>query len=105
MVKVSNFIHKHRRIFSMFGLAMCVMSFLVPSCFATGAEAPGAEAPGAVDDVLDVVTKFGDKALGPQGIGQKVITFITTNPICLIGLACFIMVTLVGLVRRFIIGA
>lgn len=100
MVKVSNFIHKHRRIFSMFGLAMCVMSFLVPSAFAAETAAPG-----SVDDVLDVVTKFGDKALGPQGIGQKVITFITTNPICLIGLACFIMVTLVGLVRRFIIGA
>lgn len=100
MVKVSNFIHKHRRIFSMFGLAMCVMSFLVPSCFAAETAAPG-----NVDDVLDVVTKFGDKALGPQGIGQKVITFITSNPICLIGLACFIMVTLVGLVRRFIIGA
>ena len=100
MVKVSNFIHKHRRIFSMFGLAMCVMSFLVPSCFAAETAAPG-----GVDDVLDVVTKFGDKALGPQGIGQKVITFITTNPICLIGLACFIMVTLVGLVRRFIFGS
>ena len=100
MVKVTNYIHKHRRIFSMFGLAMCVMSFLVPSCFAAETAAPG-----NVDDVLDVVTKFGDKALGPQGIGQKVITFITSNPICLIGLACFIMVTLVGLVRRFIIGA
>lgn len=100
MVKVSNYIHKHRRIFSMFALAMCVMSFLVPSCFAAETAAPG-----GVDDVLDVVTKFGDKALGPQGIGQKVITFITSNPICLIGLACFIMVTLVGLVRRFIIGA
>ena len=100
MVKVTNFIHKHRRIFSMFGLAMCVMSFLVPSCFAAETASPG-----GVDDVLDVVTKFGDKALGPQGIGQKVITFITSNPICLIGLACFIMVTLVGLIRRFIIGA
>lgn len=100
MVKVTNFIHKHRRMFSMFGLAMCVMSFLVPTCFAAETAAPG-----GVDDVLDVVTKFGDKALGPQGIGQKVITFITSNPICLIGLACFIMVTLVGLIRRFIIGA
>ena len=100
MVKISNYIHKHRRMFSMFGLAMCVMSFLVPSCFAAETAAPG-----NVDDVLDVVTKFGDKALGPQGIGQKVITFITSNPICLIGVACFIMVTLVGLVRRFIIGA
>lgn len=100
MVKISNYIHKHRRIFSMFALAMCVMSFLVPSCFAAETASPN-----TVDDVLDVVTKFGDKALGPQGIGQKVITFITTNPICLIGLACFIMVTLVGLVRRFIIGA
>ena len=100
MVKVTNYIHKHRRIFSMFALAMCVMSFLVPSCFAAETAAPG-----GVDDVLDVVSKFGDKALGPQGIGQKVITFITQNPICLIGLACFIMVTLVGLVRRFIIGA
>ena len=100
MVKVTNYIHKHRRMFSMFGLVMCFMSFLVPSCFA--AETTGTT---SVDDVLDVVTKFGDKALGPQGIGQKVITFITTNPICLIGLACFIMVTLVGLIRRFIIGA
>ena len=100
MVKVTNYIHKHRRMFSMFGLVMCVMSFLVPSCFAAETTAPG-----GVDDVLDVVTKFGDKALGPQGIGQKVITFITSNPICLIGLACFIMVTLVGLVRRFIIGS
>ena len=100
MVKVTNYIHKHRRIFSMFALAMCVMSFLVPSCFAAETATPG-----NVDEVLDVVTKFGDKALGPQGIGQKVITFITSNPICLIGLACFIMVTLVGLVRRFIIGA
>ena len=100
MVKVSNFIHKHRRMFSVFSLALCVMSFLVPSCFAAETAAPG-----GVDDVLDVVTKFGDKALGPQGIGQKVVTFITTNPICLIGLACFIMVTLVGLVRRFIIGS
>lgn len=98
MVKVTNYIHKHRRILSVFAMALCVMSFLVPSCFA-------AETQNTVDDVLDVVTKFGDKALGPQGIGQKVITFITTNPICLIGLACFIMVTLVGLIRRFIIGA
>ena len=100
MVKVTNYIHKHRRFFSMFGVVMCVMSFLVPSCFAAETEARG-----AVDDVLDVVGKFGDKALGSDGIGQKVVTFITTNPICLIGLACFIMVTLVGLIRRFIIGA
>ena len=100
MVKVSNYIHKHRRMFSMFGLVMCVMSFLVPSCFAAETASPN-----SVDDVLDVVGKFGDKALGADGIGQKVVTFITTNPICLIGLACFIIVTLVGLVRRFIIGA
>ena len=100
MVKVTNYIHKHRRILSVFAMALCVMSFLVPSCFAAETASPN-----AVDDVLDVVSKFGDKALGPQGIGQKVITFITTNPICLIGLACFIMVTLVGLIRRFIIGA
>ena len=100
MVKVSNYIHKHRRFFAAFGVVMCVMSFLVPSCFAADPAATN-----SVDDVLDVVSKFGDKALGPQGIGQKVITFITTNPICLIGLACFIMVTLVGLIRRFIIGA
>lgn len=100
MVKVSNYIHKHRRMLSVFSLVMCVMSFLVPSCFAVETASSN-----TVDDVLDVVTKFGDKALGPQGIGQKVITFITTNPICLIGLACFIMVTLVGLIRRFIIGA
>lgn len=101
MVKVTNYIHKHRRFLAAFGAVMCVMSFLVPSCFATDPTTTT----NSVDDVLDVVTKFGDKALGPQGIGQKVITFITTNPICLIGLACFIMVTLVGLVRRFIIGA
>lgn len=100
MVKFANYIHKHRRMVSMFAVVMCVMSFLVPSCFAAETASPT-----AVDDVLDVVGKFGDKALGPQGIGQKVITFITTNPICLIGLACFIMVTLVGLVRRFIIGS
>ena len=100
MVKVSNYIHKHRRMFSMFGLVMCVMSFLVPSCFAAETASPN-----SVDEVLDVVGKFGDKALGADGIGQKVVTFITTNPICLIGLACFIIVTLVGLVRRFIIGA
>ena len=100
MVKVSNFIHKHRRMFSVFSLALCVMSFLVPSCFAAEAASPN-----SVDDVLDVVGKFGDQALGSNGIGQKVVTFITTNPICLIGLACFIMVTLVGLIRRFIIGA
>ena len=100
MVKVTNYIHKHRRMFSMFGLVMCVMSFLVPSCFAAETASPT-----AVDDVLDVVGKFGDKALGSQGIGQKVVNFITVNPICLIGLACFIMVTLVGLVRRFIIGS
>ena len=100
MVKVTNYIHKHRRFFSMFGVVMCVMSFLVPSCFA--AETASSN---SVDDVLDVVGKFGDKALGSNGIGQKVVTFITTNPICLIGLACFIMVTLVGLIRRFIIGA
>ena len=100
MVKVSNYIHKHRRFLSVFALVMCVMSVLVPSCFA--AETTAAN---SVDNVLDVVGKFGDKALGADGIGQKVVTFITTNPICLIGLACFIMVTLVGLIRRFIIGA
>lgn len=100
MVKVSNYIHKHRRMFSMFAVVMCVMSFLVPSCFAAETASPN-----SVDDVLDVVGKFGDKALGSDGIGQKVVSFITTNPICLIGLACFIMVTLVGLIRRFIIGA
>ena len=100
MVKVSNYIHKHRRFVTVFCVVMCVMSFLAPSCFASETSSPN-----AVDDVLDVVTKFGDKALGPQGIGQKVITFITTNPICLIGLACFIMITLVGLIRRFIIGS
>ena len=100
MLKVSNYIHKHRRFLSAFAVVMCFMSFLVPSCFAADPATTN-----SVDDVLDVVTKFGDKALGPQGIGQKVITFITTNPICLIGLACFIMVTLVGLIRRFIIGA
>ena len=100
MVKVSNYIHKHRRFLAAFGAVMCVMSFLVPSCFAADPATTN-----SVDEVLDVVTKFGDKALGPQGIGQKVITFITSNPICMIGLACFIMVTLVGLIRRFIIGA
>ena len=100
MVKISNFIHKHRRMLSVFSLALCVMSFLVPSCFAAETASPN-----SVDDVLDVVGKFGDKALGADGIGQKVVTFIITNPICLIGLACFIMVTLVGLIRRFIIGS
>ncbi len=100
MLHVSNYIHKHRRFLSVFGVVMCVMSFLVPSCFAAETASPN-----SVDDVLDVVGKFGDKALGSDGIGHKVVTFITSNPICLIGLACFIMVTLVGLIRRFIIGA
>lgn len=98
-MKVLNFVHRRRKLFSCLSLVLILASFVVPSCFASEATTD------SVDQVLDVMGRFSEKALGSQGVGSQVITFITSNPLCLIGVACFIMVALVGLVRRFIIGS
>lgn len=90
-------LHRHRRAFALFGAVCCLMSVFCASAFAT-------ESTNSVDQVLDVVDKFTSKAIGPSGIGSQVITFVTSNPICMIGIAAFILVMLVGLVRRFITG-
>lgn len=97
-MKVLNFVYRRRKLFSCLSLVLIISSCIVPSCFAS-------ETTDSVDKVLDVMGRFSEKALGSQGVGSQVITFITSNPLCLIGVACFIMVALVGLVRRFIIGS
>ena len=97
-MKFLNFVHRRRKLFSCLSLVLIIASFVVPSCFAS-------ETTDSVDQVLDVMGRFSEKALGSQGVGSQVVTFITSNPLCLIGVACFIMVALVGLVRRFIIGS
>lgn len=91
-------LHRHRRAFAFFGAVCCLMSVFCASAFASGATT------NSVDQVLDVVDKFTTKAIGQNGIGSQVITFVTSNPICMIGIAAFILVMLVGLVRRFITG-
>ena len=97
--KSTLFLYRQRRLFCLFGALMCVLS-----CFSLFASASPAPATDSVDQVLDVMDRFTDKAIGSQGVGAKVIAFVTSNPLLLIGVASFILVMLVGLVRRFITG-
>lgn len=97
--KSTLFLYRQRRLFCLFGAIMCVLS-----CFSVFASAVDPTTSDSVDQVLDVMDRFADKAIGPQGVGAKVITFVTSNPLLLIGVASFILVMLVGLVRRFITG-
>lgn len=98
--KSTLFLYRQRRLFCLFGALMCVLSCF--SVFASASPAPAST--DSVDQVLDVMDRFADKAVGPQGVGAKVLTFVTSNPLLLIGVASFILVMLVGLVRRFITG-
>lgn len=97
--KSTLFLYRQRRLFCLFGALMCVLS-----CFSVFASASPAPTTDSVDQVLDVMDRFTDKAIGSQGVGAKVLTFVTSNPLLLIGVASFILVMLVGLVRRFITG-
>ena len=97
--KSTLFLYRQRRLFCLFGALMCVLS-----CFSLFASASPAPATDSVDQVLDVMDRFTDKAIGSQGVGAKVIAFVTSNPLLLIGVASFILVMLVELVRRFITG-
>lgn len=97
--KSTLFLYRQRRLFCLFGALMCVLS-----CFSVFASAVDPSTTDSVDQVLDVMDRFADKAIGAQGVGAKVITFVTSNPLLLIGVASFILVMLVGLVRRFITG-
>lgn len=97
--KSTLFLYRQRRLFCLFGALMCVLS-----CFSLFASASTAPTTDSVDQVLDVMDRFADKAIGSQGVGAKVLTFVTSNPLLLIGVASFILVMLVGLVRRFITG-
>lgn len=97
--KSTLFLYRQRRLFCLFGALMCVLS-----CFSVFASASPAPTTDSVDQVLDVMDRFTDKAIGSQGVGAKVIAFVTSNPLLLIGVASFILVMLVGLVRRFITG-
>lgn len=97
--KSTLFLYRQRRLFCLFGALMCVLS-----CFSLFASASPAPTTDSVDQVLDVMDRFTDKAIGSQGVGAKVIAFVTSNPLLLIGVASFILVMLVGLVRRFITG-
>lgn len=97
--KSTLFLYRQRRLFCLFGALMCVLS-----CFSVFASAADPSTTDSVDQVLDVMDRFTDKAIGSQGVGAKVITFVTSNPLLLIGVASFILVMLVGLVRRFITG-
>lgn len=97
--KSTLFLYRYRRLFCLFGALMCVLS-----SFSVFASATDPSTTDSVDQVLDVMDRFTDKAIGPQGVGSKVITFVTSNPLLLIGVASFILVMLVGLVRRFLTG-
>ena len=97
--KSTLFLYRQRRIICFLGALMCLMS-----CFGLFASASPAPTTDSVDQVLDVMDRFTDKAIGSQGVGAKVIAFVTSNPLLLIGVASFILVMLVGLVRRFITG-
>lgn len=97
--KSISFLYRQRRVFCLFGALLCLMS-----CFGVYASASAGPTTDSVDQVLDVMDRFADKAIGSQGVGAKVLTFVTSNPLLLIGVASFILVMLVGLVRRFITG-
>lgn len=97
--KSTLFLYRQRRLFCLLGAVMCVLS-----CFSLFASASSGPTTDSVDQVLDVMDRFADKAIGSQGVGAKVLTFVTSNPLLLIGVASFILVMLVGLVRRFITG-
>lgn len=98
--KSTLFLYRQRRIICFIGALMCLMS-----CFGVFASAsPTPASTDSVDQVLDVMDRFTDKAIGSEGVGAKVIAFVTSNPLLLIGVASFILVMLVGLVRRFITG-
>lgn len=89
--------NKVKRALAFFGAVMCLMSCFCASAFAT-------EGTDSVDEVLGVMDKFTDKAIGSNGVGSKVLTFITSNPLLLIGMAAFLLIMIIGVVRRFIIG-
>jgi hypothetical protein len=88
---------KVTRLLAAFGALMCVMSCFCASAFAT-------EGTDSVDQVLGVMDKFTEKAIGANGVGSKVLTFITSNPLLLIGMAAFLLIMIIGVIRRFIIG-
>lgn len=99
MVFVKKFVksNKFKRAFAFFGAVMCLMLCFCASAYAT-------EGTDSVDEVLGVMDKFTDKAIGANGVGSKVLTFITSNPLLLIGMAAFLLIMIIGVVRRFIIG-
>lgn len=100
MVNFKKFIKSKKvtRLLAAFCALMCVMSCFCASAFAEGA---GTD---SVDQVLGVMDKFTEKAIGPNGVGAKTLTFITSNPLLLIGMAAFLLIMIIGVVRRFIIG-
>lgn len=85
------------RVLAFFGAVMCLMSCFCASAYAT-------EGTDSVDQVLGVMDKFTEKAIGTNGVGAKTLTFITSNPLLLIGMAAFLLIMIIGVVRRFIIG-
>lgn len=88
---------KFTRSLALFGAVLCLFSVFCASAYAT-------EGTDSVDQVLDVMDKFTDKAIGSNGVGSKTLTFITSNPLLLIGMAAFLLIMIIGVVRRFIIG-
>ena len=90
---------KFTRIIAAVGVIMCLAS-----CFCASAYATDPASSDSVDQVLSVMDKFAEKSIGANGIGSKVLTFITSNPLLLIGMAAFLLIMIIGVVRRFIIG-
>lgn len=99
MIAIKKFVKSKNctRALALFGAVMCFMSCLCASAYAT-------EGTDSVDQVLGVMDKFTDKAVGSGGVGSKVLTFITSNPLLLIGMAAFLLIMIIGVIRRFIIG-
>lgn len=101
MVNIKKVINSKKvtRLLAAFGALMCVMS-----CFCASAYAAEGDVTDSVDQVLGVMDKFTEKAIGTNGVGAKTLTFITSNPLLLIGMAAFLLIMIIGVVRRFIIG-
>lgn len=90
---------KFIRLLAAFGALMIVMS-----CFCVSSFAAEGDVTDSVDQVLGVMDKFAEKAIGSNGVGAKTLTFITSNPLLLVGMAAFLLIMIIGVVRRFIIG-
>lgn len=52
-------------------------------------------------EILGYVTALAEKLFS---VGTSLVNFITSNPICLIGVGLFILVAMVGAIRRLIPG-